>query len=163
MYNGTSWDWPNYQDIPQQPIIKSWEYNGGGGMSGWKRASFFWTFTKSGNNNVEVQYINNKNNINFHFTNFYVTNVQDEISGYNSANGTSLTMSDINKEWCDRWIAGRGNPIIHIKDPHNTTIKFNTDYDIVCNDIEIDPTVTKVTFDETGTIKCRALVKAKEY
>jgi hypothetical protein len=72
-------------------------------------------------------------------------------------------MSDINKEWCDRWIDGRSSPIIHIKDHNNTSIKFNTDYDIVCNDIEIRPELNSITFDETGTIKCKRLVRVQTY
>ena len=95
---------------------------------------------------------------------FNIINVATNITQYNNYNGTSITINDVNKEWCDRWIDGRSSPIIHIKDPANTSIKFNTAYDIVCNDIEIRPELNKIVFDGvTGTIKCKKLVRAQVY
>ena len=41
---------------------------------------------------------------------------------------------------------------------------FNTNFDIVCNDIEIRPELNKVIFDgNTGTIKCKKLVRSQSY
>ena len=92
-------------------------------------------------------------------TAFNIMNVVLSVNQYNTSNGTSITINDVNKEWCDRWIDGRSSPVIHIKDPVNTSIKFNTSYDIICNDIEIRPELNKIIFDGvTGTIKCKKLV-----
>ena len=52
---------------------------------------------------------------------------------------------------------------IHIKNHLNKTIKFNTDYDIVCNDIEIRPEQNKIYFKPDGTIVCKNLIKTQEY
>lgn len=38
-----------------------------------------------------------------------------------------------------------------------------TDYDIICNDIEIRPELNKIVFEKTGTIKCKKLVREQEY
>ena len=90
--------------------------------------------------------------------------VRDNVEQYNIYNGTNITINDVNKEWCDRWIDGRSSPIIHIKDPNNTKIKFNENYDIICNDIEIRPELKEVKFDlDTGTIYCSKLVKIQNY
>lgn len=151
--------------LGQVSMVKGWDYNGGGGMMNWKRVSFFNNRNSFSNGSYQfrVDYNNNYNSINFWFTNLWLGDVSGTIAQYNSYNGTSLTTNDINKEWCDRYIGGRGDSIIHIKDPNNTTIKFNTDYDIVCNDIKIEPNISKIYFDSTGTIHCKKLVRVQEY
>lgn len=88
--------------------------------------------------------------------------VGSQVLQYNFYNDTKIALNDVNKEWCDRWIECKGNYIIHIKDPNNPAIKFNRDYDVICNDIEIRPEVDKVIFDyQTGTIICRKLIQSQ--
>lgn len=148
------------------PLVDETTFNGGGGMRDWKRVSAFATRTSfsSGSYKSRFNFNNNKQTNVQRLTAFNIVNVRSPLTQYNNYNGTSVTMNDINKEWCDRWIDGRSSPVIHIKDPANTSIKFNTDYDIICNDIEIRPELNKIIFDgTTGTIKCKKLVRAQVY
>lgn len=148
------------------PIVKNQEFNSGGGMSEWKRASVFndrKSFS-SGSYKLRIDYNNNYTNNEMRLTAINLIRVRDNVEQYNIYNGTNITINDVNKEWCDRWIDGRSSPIIHIKDPNNTKIKFNENYDIICNDIEIRPELKEVKFDlDTGTIYCSKLIKEQEY
>ena len=150
----------------QIPLVDETTFNGGGGMRDWKRVSAFAKRTSfsNGSYNSRFDFNNMKQTNNQRLTAFNIMNVVLSVNQYNTSNGTSITINDVNKEWCDRWIDGRSSPIIHIKDPANTSIKFNTNYDIVCNDIEIRPELNKIVFDgTTGTIKCKKLVRAQVY
>ena len=147
-------------------LVDETTFNGGGGMRNWKRVSAFATRTSFTNGSYVSRFdFNNMKKTNVQrLTAFNIMNVALSVNQYNTSNGTSITINDVNKEWCDRWIDGRSSPIIHIKNPANTSIKFNTDYDIVCNDIEIRPELNKIVFDgTTGTIKCKKLVRAQAY
>ena len=148
------------------PLVDETTFNGGGGMRDWKRVSAFATRTSFANGSYvsRFDFNNNKQTNVQRLTAFNIMNVATNITKYNNYNNTSITINDVNKEWCDRWIDGRSSPIIHIKNPANTSIKFNTDYDIVCNDIEIRPELNKIVFDGvTGTIKCKKLVRTQVY
>ena len=150
----------------QIPLVDETTFNGGGGMRDWKRVSAFAKRTSfsNGSYNSRFDFNNMKQTNNQRLTAFNIINVDSSITQYNNFNGTSITINDVNKEWCDRWIDGRSSPIIHIKDPANTSIKFNTSYDIICNDIEIRPELDKIVFDgTTGTIKCKKLVRTQVY
>lgn len=154
---------PNMGHIP---LVDETTFNGGGGMRDWKRVSAFATRTSFANGSYVSRFdFNNMKQTNVQrLTAFNIMNVATNITKYNNYNNTSITINDVNKEWCDRWIDGRSSPIIHIKNPANTSIKFNTDYDIVCNDIEIRPELNKIVFDGvTGTIKCKKLVRTQVY
>ena len=154
---------PNMGHIP---LVDETTFNGGGGMRDWKRVSAFATRTSFANGSYvsRFDFNNNKQTNVQRLTAFNIMNVATNITKYNNYNNTSITINDVNKEWCDRWIDGRSSPIIHIKNPANTSIKFNTDYDIVCNDIEIRPELNKIVFDGvTGTIKCKKLVRTQVY
>ena len=147
-------------------LVDETTFNGGGGMRNWKRVSAFATRTSFTNGSYVSRFdFNNMKQTNVQrLTAFNIMNVATNITKYNNYNNTSITINDVNKEWCDRWIDGRSSPIIHIKDPANTSIKFNTSYDIICNDIEIRPELDKIVFDgTTGTIKCKKLVRAQVY
>ena len=150
----------------QIPLVDETTFNGGGGMRDWKRVSAFAKRTSftNGSYNSRFDFNNMKQTNSQRLTAFNIMNVATNITKYNNYNNTSITINDVNKEWCDRWIDGRSSPIIHIKNPANTSIKFNTAYDIVCNDIEIRPELNKIVFDGvTGTIKCKKLVRAQVY
>lgn len=150
----------------QVALVEETDFNGGGGMFGWKRVSAYAERTSFTNGSYVSRFdFNNMKQTNVQrITAFNIINVATNITQYNNYNNTSITINDVNKEWCDRWIDGRSSPIIHIKDPSNTSIKFNTDYDIVCNDIEIRPELNKIIFDgNTGTIKCKKLVRTQAY
>lgn len=150
----------------QVPRVDETQFNGGGGMRYWKRVSAFAKRTSFTNGSYNSRFnFNNMNQTNIQrLTAFNIMNVASNITQYNNYNSTSITINDVNKEWCDRWIDGRSSPVIHIKNPANTSIKFNTNYDIVCNDIEIRPELNKIVFDgTTGTIKCKKLVRAQAY
>lgn len=147
-------------------IVQNREFCNGGGMEEWKRASAYNNRTTFANGAYALRYdFNNRNQTtDFRVTGINLQKVQSNLNIYNSFNNTSITINDVNKEWCDRWIDGRSSPIIHIKDPNNTRILFNTDYDIICNDIEIRPELNNVQLDkDTGTIYCKKLVKTQNY
>ena len=153
-------------NMGQIPLVEETTFNGGGGMTEWKRVSAFAKRTSFTNGSYNSRFdFNNKKKTNVQrLTAFNIMNIATNITKYNNYNSTSITINDVNKEWCDRWIDGRSSPIIHIKDPANTSIKFNTSYDIICNDIEIRPELNKIVFDGvTGTIKCKKLVRAQVY
>ena len=148
------------------PLVDETTFNGGGGMRYWKRVSAFATRTSFANGSYvsRFDFNNNKQTNVQRLTAFNIMNVVLSVNQYNTSNDTSITINDVNKEWCDRWIDGRSSPIIHIKDPANTSIKFNTSYDIICNDIEIRPELNKIVFDGvTRTIKCKKLVRTQAY
>ena len=150
----------------QIPLVDETTFNGGGGMRNWKRVSAFATRTSFTNGSYVSRFdFNNMKKTNVQrLTAFNIMNVVLSVNQYNTSNSTSITINDVNKEWCDRWIDGRSSPVIHIKDPANTSIKLNTSYDIICNDIEIRPELNKIVFDGvTGTIKCKKLVRAQVY
>lgn len=150
----------------QISLVDETTFNGGGGMRDWKRVSAFAKRTSfsNGSYNSRFDFNNMKQTNSQRLTAFNIMNVVLSVNQYNTSNGTSITINDVNKEWCDRWIDGRSSPIIHIKDPANTSIKFNTSYDIICNDIEIRPELNKIVFDgTTGTIKCKKLVRTQVY
>ena len=147
------------------PLVEEALYNGGGGMKGWKRVSFFkdrasfsagkypmrWDFDNVGRASTTLS------------TGHQICKVSSNVDQYNDYNGTNITVSDVNKEWCDRWIDNRGFSYVHIKDPHNTEIRITPDSEIICNDIEIRPEVNTITFRPDGTIVCKKLVKALAY
>lgn len=149
------------------PLVANATYNGGGGMKDWKRVSMFGSRTgfSSGSYPMRIDFNNEKKAMHFWVTGIQLTSVGSVITEYNNYNGTSVTMADVNKEWCDRWIDGRGSPIIHIKDPNNVQIDFEKpSYDIICNDIEIRPELNEIQFDKTtGTIRCKKLIRAQCY
>jgi len=156
-------------------LVDETVFNGGGGMTGWKRTSGFNSRTTfaNGKHKIRFDYNNFKKTNEFRVTALNVHRTDNIIAQYNVYNGTNISVNDINKEWCDRWIDGRSSPIIHIKDPKKTSIKFSLpnnygvpmvgEYDIVCNDIEIRPETNKITMDKTGTIKCKRLVKSYKF
>lgn len=111
----------------QVTLVDETKFNGGGGMRDWKRVSTFATRTSFSNGSYNSRFdFNNMKQTNVQrLTAFNIINVATDIRQYNNYNNTSITINDVNKEWCDRWIDGRSSPIIHIKDPSNTVIKFN--------------------------------------
>ena len=110
----------------QIPLVEETGFNGGGGMREWKRVSAFAKRTSfaNGSYNSRFDFNNNKQTNVQRLTAFNIMNVASSITQYNKFNGTNITIKDVNKEWCDRWIDGRSSPIIHIKDPNNVKIKF---------------------------------------
>lgn len=107
------------------------EYNAGGGMSEWRLVSFYGDRTSFENGEYVPRLDINNENIQFdlRLTNINCCSLQDGmLSEYNEYNNCNITINDINKQWCDRWIAGRGLPIIHIKDSNNTKITMHPIY-----------------------------------
>lgn len=158
--------WPIAEpNMGSVPFVDEGGFNGGGGMWGWKRASFFANRSSfsAGNYPMRWDFDNVKAAAIVLSTGHQICKVSSNITQYNSYNGTSITIDDVNKEWCDRWIDNRGFSYVHIKDPHNTEIRITPDSDIVCNDIEIRPEVRTISFKPDGTIICRKLVKALNY
>lgn len=101
--------------------------NGGGGMKSWHRKSLFANRTSfsSGSYTFRLDFNNNTYEEKMRFTAWNLIDASTSpINQYNIYNGTSITVSDINRRWCDRWIDARSSPIIHIKDPNNKTIRF---------------------------------------
>ena len=143
------------------------KFNGSGSMGNWKKDSGFSSrssFT-TGNYPVRLDFDNQNIKATIFLTGFFVTTANSQVTwyNYNINNGVDIDINDVNKEWCERWVGGPLNSIIHIKHHLNTSINFNTDYDIVCNDIEIRPEQNKIYFDKTGTIVCKKLVKVQAW
>jgi len=168
-YEGTSADCYVPEAEPalgSVPYVVNTQYNGGGGMNAWKRYSFFnirsnWA---SGNMTLRFDTNNMKKSTSQWGTNFHLTNVNNFITIFNSLASSNATAATVNKEFMDRWCGGQNMTIIHIKNHRNTAIKFNTNYDIVCNDIVIKPEISRVYFEKsTGTIYCRKLTKVQKY
>ena len=101
--------------------------NGGGGMQDWRRVGVMASRTSFSEGSYSWRF--DFDNCNYSRTirvcNQGFTNVSNIIAFYNSAWGCSISVSAVNKEWCDRWIDSRNSPIIHIKDPTKKTIEFN--------------------------------------
>lgn len=152
--------------IGWQEIVDNNKFNGGGGMREWKRVSAFNNRSTFENGSYILRFdFNNKNITNeLRATSLNLIDLTSVIEKYNEVNNCSITVSDINKAWCDRWIDGRSSPIIHIKDPKNTKIKFSKTGDIYCNDIVIRPELKSIKMDyKTGTIYCGKLIKTQTY
>lgn len=147
------------------PCVEERLYNGGGGMAGWKRVSFFADRSSFGGTKAVMRWdIDNEKYISkVLLTGHQICKVSSNIAQYNDYNGTNITVSDVNKEWCDRWIDNRGFSYVHIKDPNNTGISITPDSDIVCNDIEIRPEIDSIIFRPDGTIVCKKLIKDQAY
>lgn len=147
------------------PLVEESLYNGGGGMKGWKRASFFANRSSFSAGKYPMRWdFDNVNRASSTLsTGHQICTVSSNVTQYNKYNGTSVKVADVNKEWCDRWIDNRGFSYVHIKDPHNTEIRITPDSEIICNDIEIRPEVNTITFRPDGTIVCKKLVKSLAY
>ncbi len=119
--------WPEAEpNLGTTPLVLNFAFNQGGGMEEWKRVSFYNNRNTFSTGSYKFRFDYNNNNVStvILVTALNLQNVQTQVNMYNQYNGTSITLNDVNKEWCDRWIDGRSSPIIHIKDPNNTTIKF---------------------------------------
>ena len=98
--------------------------NGGGGMGGWRRYSWFGNRSSfaSGSYPARLDLDNRGSSMEARITAISCNAVADSVSYYNECNGTNIFVSDVNKEWCDRWIDHRSSPIIHIGDPSKRDI-----------------------------------------
>ena len=111
------------------PIVNNYLFSNGGSMRVWKRYGLMSIINNwdSGSYPFRIDFDNRNNDSNLWITNITLSTPNSTLTQYKAYNsGTSgVTMSDINIEWCHRWIAGRSTPIIHIKYPSKTAIKFN--------------------------------------
>lgn len=165
---GKSYDWyfpvaePRMDQIPQ---VENGQFNSGGGLYNWKRISFFnirsaWS---SGSYASRFDFNNGGVQLYLALTNFYIREVASIVATYNRNNSSSIAIAVANKEFCDRWVGGDCDCIIHIKNHLDKSIKFNTAYDIVCNDIEIRPEINNWYMKKDGTIVCKRLVRTQKY
>ena len=165
---GLSYDWyfpVAYPPLDSIPQAENGQFNSGGGLYNWKRISFFNIRDLWDNGVYESRFdFNNMGNANYlALTNFFISSVATIELAYNTAHNTSVDENYINKEFCDRHVSGDCDCIIRIKTHLDTKIKFNENYDIICNDIEIDPSVSSITYNNTGTIKCKRLIREQLY
>lgn len=152
--------------LGNQKIVDNKGFNGGGGMREWKRASALNNRSSfnSGNYPFRIDFNNINMNNELRITAVNLIDLAANIEAYNKFYNCSISIDDVNKEWCDRWIDGKSSPIIHIKDPKKIEIEFTKAGDIICNDIEIRPELKEVKFDySTGTIYCSKLIKTQNY
>lgn len=148
------------------PFVDETFYNGGGGMNRWKRVSFFAKRSSfsAGKYPMRWDFDNANGSSNIVSTGHQICAVSSNVTQYNGYNGNpGITVDDVNKAWCDRWIDGRGFSYVHIKDPHNTEIRITPDSELICNDVEIRPEVNSISFKPDGTVVCKKLVKTFEY
>lgn len=104
-------------------------FNGGGGMQDWKIASFYGDRNLFPDGSYKWRFdINNKNKeFSVRLTDIVMSRIANDsgtLKEYNTYNDCEITVDDINKQWCDRWVAGRSHSMLHIKDPNNKQIKF---------------------------------------
>lgn len=152
--------------LGEQTIVKNNLFNSGGGMREWKRMSVINDRKSFDYGSYQLRFdFNNRNLANeLRATALNLIDLSQVIRKYNEINKCSITINDINKAWCDRWIDGRSSPIIHINDPKNTKIRFTKNNDVYCNDIVIKPEIKKIKLDyKTGTIYCSKLIKTQNY
>lgn len=167
---GKSYDWyfpiaePVLERIPQ---VENGQFNTGGGLYNWKRISFYgirsaWS---SGSYTIRFDFNNGGTQLYLALTNFYIRSHKEIAVTYNRNFRPDIGMGtdDANKEFCDRWVSGDCDCIIHIKNHLDKSIKFNTSYDIVCNDIEIRPEQSKIYYKNDGTIVCKKLIRTQKY
>ena len=133
--NGTSQSCDFYFPIAEPKLgnvdlVDELQFNGGGGMRDWKRASCFNDRSSFSNTTTKIRFdFNNCKQTNvLRVTSLNLMSVASTVAQYKAYNKVSVSNQDINKEWCDRWIDGRSNPILHIKDPNNTQISFSVPY-----------------------------------
>lgn len=119
---------------PQEPLmgqnkqVNPTMINGGGGMQDWHREGFFANRTSfsSGSYQFRLDYNNKNLSVQIRWTAWNLIEASENpLVQYNAYNGSNATVTDLCKEWCNRWIDGRSSPIIHIKDPTKKYIKFN--------------------------------------
>lgn len=158
-------------------------YSNGGGASTWKRISAFTKIEVLENPNMnvglfansQISYSRSAYRGGLLLTGINYISVFEILGAYNSSFSTSISESDINKEFCDRWLSDHNLPIIHIRELNDKSIKFNvpysillsngvagpitTDgYDIDCVDIVPQPERNNIYIDyKTGVIYCKKL------
>lgn len=157
--------------LGQTPLVDHQSYNGGGGMKSWKRVSMLRDRSSfaSGSYPQRFDFNNQRTNANIRITNFGIISLYTLHFSSTSFTGTNgwthpSNYNDVyTKAFMDRRYGGYLMGIIHIPDPKNKQIKFNTNYDIVCNDIIPDPGNNKVWFDTNGRIHCKTIITDKAY
>lgn len=166
-----SYDWYFPVEEPslgQTPQVENGQFNSGGGLYNWKRISFFnirssWS---SASYQTRFDFNNGGTQLYLALTNFFIVNRNILLAIYAQVNNLSISSLDsnlFNKEFCDRWGGGDCDCIIHIKNHLDKSIKFNTSYDIICNDIEIRPEQNNIYYKNDGTIVCKRLVRTQKY
>lgn len=72
-----------------------------------------------------------------------------------TANGLPelINVSQLTKEFCDFWIEGLSQPIIHIGDP-DCVVGWNFDNEFSCSELQIVPNIDGVYLCEGGIIRC---------
>lgn len=83
------------------------------------------------------------------------------ISAYNTRFSCNITNTSLGVDsyFFDCWSETITEPFIHCPSPlaEDKKIQFNTTYDIVCNDLIIEPQQNKVYFDSIGRVHCRGI------
>lgn len=97
-----------------------------GGMKEWRRYSWLndRSSFSSGSYQARFDMDNLGTNMTFRLTAIGGCYVSDIVLQYNTDFGTAITLSNINKAWCDRWIDHRSSPILHIGDHNSAQIKM---------------------------------------
>ena len=91
---------------------------------------------------------------------FYYYNLAWNTANHSKpASSLTATSTGINRYFFDCWVDGYSQPIIHCPSPlsEDRKIQFNTTYDIICNDLIIEPWQTKVYYDSFGRVHCRGI------
>ena len=92
--------------------------------------------------------------------NFFIIDVSDNctlLQKYQlKYGGTTPLASQLSKEWCDYWLAGRSLPILHIGDPETYT-GFDRDYNFICNDVELHPEIDGLYIEDNGVVWCKGI------
>lgn len=167
-----SYDWyfpvqePHMGKVPQ---VENGQFNSGGGLYNWKRISFFSDRTQFtiAADRARFDFNNGGTQLYLALTNFYLATSLSVAGGYASVHNINPIplewLTSFEKSFYDRWAGGDCDCVIHIKNHLNKTIKFNTSYDIICNDIEIRPELNKIYYKPDGTIVCHNLVRTQKY
>lgn len=117
-----------------------------------------WTATSSAQARFDVNNTPSYGNAYYSYWGFLAP-VDTMLARYNTLKGSSVTVNyaGVNKYFFDCWFDGWSQPVLHFIPPITPSIKFDTEYNIQCMDVIIEPEIDKVYFDDYGRIHCRSL------
>jgi hypothetical protein len=169
VFGGSGINYPlTLSDNRRYTINFSVDYNNGSIRSRINRANYSYSGTNFGNNTVGIMLFASHNGGSpwtdelgigrLYYCRFYDGDrlIRDFIPARRKSDGAIGLYDTVTKQFYNN--SGTGTFA------YGTIASANpTDYDIMCNDVEIRPEQNKITFTRTGTIICKRLVKNDGY
>ena len=119
--------WPETDPpLPECSLIPGYAYNAGGSMQAWHKASGYGdrSMFAGQSGTPRIDFNNDYTSTQLYISDVQIAPAEDIIYRYNQEFGTSITVSDINKEFCDCWVESAKGSIIHIYNPLTKQIAF---------------------------------------